>query len=142
MATLSFGGYLITADEKGVKIKPDPARIQELLDIKPPTNITELRSFLGSMKQLSKWLPKLSGKIIELNRLTLTKCHFLWTANHQEAFQKLKTCIEEELLDLKLFDVSLQSILYTDGSILFGLGYVLVQEDNEGNIEIIRILER
>ena len=52
-STISFGGYLITADGEGVKIKPDPARIQELLDIKPPTNITELRSFLGSMKQLS-----------------------------------------------------------------------------------------
>ena len=42
-STFSFGGYLITADENGVKIKPDPARIQELLDIKLPRNITELR---------------------------------------------------------------------------------------------------
>ena len=50
-------------------IKPDTQKLAAIIDMVPPTNVTEVRCFLGMVNQLAKFsprLPKLSTTIREL----------------------------------------------------------------------------
>ena len=55
---IKFLGQLV--DETGVK--PDPDKVQAIQAMKPPSNVSELRRFLGMVNQLSKFTPSLAEK--------------------------------------------------------------------------------
>ena len=50
---LKFLGHII--DKDGVR--GDPAKIQAVLDLPPPSNIPQMRQFVGMINQLAKFLP-------------------------------------------------------------------------------------
>ena len=84
--SVKFLGHVI--DEVG--IHPDPNKVQAILDIKAPTNVVELRRFLGMVTYLSKFSPNLSQKIKPLKGLLSTKNEWLWDKGQQDAFTQLK----------------------------------------------------
>ena len=45
-------------DENG--IKPNEEKVEAILKLKPPENTKELKSFLGAIQYMAKFLPKLS----------------------------------------------------------------------------------
>ena len=47
-------------DENG--IKPNEEKVEAILRLKPPENTKELKSFLGAIQYMAKFLPKLSGR--------------------------------------------------------------------------------
>ena len=53
---IKYLGQLI--DKAGVC--PDPDKVHAILEMKPPTNVRELRQFLGMVNQLSKFSPFLA----------------------------------------------------------------------------------
>ena len=55
---ISFLGQSVGSDG----IKPDPRKLQAIQEIKQPSNVTELRRFLGMINQLSKFSPHLANK--------------------------------------------------------------------------------
>ena len=55
-----FGGFKCKATETGVEIQPDPSRLEAISNISPPENKTEVRAFLGMIRQLEAWSPNLS----------------------------------------------------------------------------------
>ena len=118
-----------------------------------PKNAKEVHSFLGLasyyqrfISQFSKW----AGPLHDLIRpIAMTKKHarvklpqlahnlppFVWTAEHQESFDKLKDALTSAPI-LAYLDYSRRFILETDTS-LKRLGAVLTQEDDEGNFRVI-----
>ena len=56
MTKLKFLGHLI--DENG--IHPDPDKTAAIHEIAPPTNVDQLRRFLGMANQLGKFSPNLA----------------------------------------------------------------------------------
>ena len=51
-------GYQVTLDPSGKtppKIGPDPSRIEKLVQMQPPKNLKEVRSFLSLVNQMSKY---------------------------------------------------------------------------------------
>ena len=81
----------------------------------PPTNILELRSFLGMINYLSCFIPNYSMRIYPLQELTKKNSPWLWTHKHQAVFDDLKT----ELVFPKImsyYDPSLNSLIITDAS--------------------------
>ena len=50
-------------------IYPDPAKVLAIKKMRAPTNITELRHFLGMINQLGKFVPQLSDATKPLREL-------------------------------------------------------------------------
>lgn len=122
---VKFLGYIISADG----MKPDPDKTRAVRDMKVPTNISELRSFLGMVNQLGKFLPNLAEKDKPLRDLLSKKNQWCWGHEQQGAFCSLK----EELSTapvLQLYDPNKPLKISADAS-SYGLGAVMLQKDSE-----------
>jgi hypothetical protein len=53
---VDFLGHIITS----AGIHPDPRKTEAIMEMKEPTNFGDLRSFLGMVNQLGKFLPQLA----------------------------------------------------------------------------------
>ena len=100
----------------GVKIKshtgiyPDPAKVQAIHDLIPPTNAAQLQSFLSLITYLSAYIPNLSQKTAPLRQLLRDDNEFQWQPTHKAAFDNLKKQISEAN-SLTYFDPKKQTIL-------------------------------
>ena len=63
-------GHVI--DKNG--LHPSPWNVQAIKQAPPPTNVTELKSFLGSVNYYHKFLPNLSTSLAPLNLLLRKNC--------------------------------------------------------------------
>ena len=54
---LEFLGHVFTKDG----MKPDSTKVQAILDLAPPTDVTELRRIMGTVNFLGKYVPHLSS---------------------------------------------------------------------------------
>ena len=72
-------------------------------------------------------LPKLSEVCFPLYRLTSDKVKFEWTDELEDAFQKSKKMLQEEMMNTA-FDFNLPATLFTDAS-MQAISGVLMQQD-------------
>lgn len=120
----------------GTGILPMQAKLSAIKSFKRPKDISELRSFLGMITFISPFIKNFSEKTKELRDLLPVK-KFNWNENHQKAFEKLKTVVNEYLIKRGYFNSKDDVILYTDAS-PWGLGAILVQTNkNSGSNRII-----
>ncbi len=115
-------------NEEGVK--PKTTRTEAVLKIKPPGNVKETRSFLGSVQYLAKFIEKLSAKTEPIRRLLKKDQKWNWEADQQTAFDTLKND-NANITRLKNYDPNARTILTTDACTK-GLGATLWQEDEHG----------
>ncbi|PIK37199.1 putative sodium channel protein type 4 subunit alpha B-like [Apostichopus japonicus] len=54
-------GHILTSDG----VKPDIKKVKAIRDMHPPTNITELKRFLGMVNYVAKFVDNLSAKTFE-----------------------------------------------------------------------------
>lgn len=120
---VSFCGY--TVSEAGIAANTD--KIKAITDFPTPTNITDLRSFMGLVNQLAEFTPDIASTAQVLRPLMSPKSSFNWTADHNAAFLKTKKALAEPPI-LAHFDHTLPTVLQTDASRLHGIGYALLQE--------------
>ena len=69
--TIRFLGHVISADG----VKPDPEKTRAVQELDAPKNVSELRSFLGMINQLGRFLPNLAEKDKVLRDLLSKKNH-------------------------------------------------------------------
>ena len=65
-----FLGHIVSAE--GVSV--DPQKVEAILDWKPPTSATEIRSFLGLAGYYRKFVEGFSRIAAPLTKLTRKKC--------------------------------------------------------------------
>lgn len=123
---VSFCGYIVGT--QGVKV--DPAKIRAISDFPAPKNLTELRSFFGMINQLSHFSRDISSKAEPLRPLLSSKNEFVWTADHDKAFDEVKVALSISPT-LVHFDVSKETRLSTDAARSRGLGFSLEQKHGE-----------
>ena len=107
--------------------RPDPNKILALKNFKTPSNLTEVRSFMGAVNQMSSWWPDLSQHCTRLRKLTEKEVAWSWQPEHEEDFQKIKDLMSDSA-NLAPYDPKRRTELLTDASRL-GLGFVLIQFD-------------
>ena len=108
-------------------IQPDQSKVQAINDLKSPTNVTELQSFLGMITYLSSYIPNLSDHTMPLRQLLQKNSEYQWHAEHEKAFNAIKEIISATTT-LQYFNPKLPTTIQVDAS-KYALGAALVQED-------------
>ncbi|GIM11516.1 hypothetical protein Vretimale_14990, partial [Volvox reticuliferus] len=86
---LLFLGHIISQD--GIKV--DPAKTKAITDWPTPTNLTQLRSFLGLANYFRRFLEKYSVMAKPLTDLTKLNTPWAWSPLCEEAFNKIKQAL-------------------------------------------------
>ena len=114
--------------EEGVT--PKTSRVEAIQKIQPLKTLTEVRSFLGSVQYLMRYIPNIATKTEPLRALLQKKTKWNWTETENAAFENLKSEIQT-IVPLKHYDVGETPILTTDASTK-GLGVTLWQDETVG----------
>ena len=84
--SFAFLGHIVSAE--GVSV--DPQKVEAILNWKPPTSVTEIRSFLGLAGYYRKFVEGFLKIATPLTRLTRKEEPFLWSEACQQSFDELK----------------------------------------------------
>ena len=121
--SVAFLGHIVSAE--GVSV--DPQKVEAILNWKPPTSVTEIRSFLGLAGYYRKFVEGFSKIGIPLTRLIRKEEPFLWSEACQQIFNELKRRLTSAPV-LTLPSGQDGFGVYCDAS-RQGLGCVLMQND-------------
>ncbi|XP_068232095.1 uncharacterized protein [Palaemon carinicauda] len=72
-----------------------------------------------------------------LRPLMSPKRSFIWTPDHDQAFKRVKQALSSPPV-LASFDPTLPTILQTDASRLYGIGYALLQDHGSGRLRVVQ----
>eukprot|EP00833_Pecoramyces_ruminatium_P017519 jgi/Orpsp1_1/1191551/evm.model.d7180000086902.1 len=122
-------GHIVSKDG----LKMIRSKIDAILNWEKPKNITELKSFLGTVGYYRKFIFNISKLAAPLNVLLRKNVPFEWTNNQQLSFDNLKHSLTRAPI-LVYPDYSKQFIIRTDAS-YEGLGAVLLQIQDYDQIE-------
>jgi len=119
----------------GFQIQPggvsvDPEKLRAISDFPKPTNMTELRSFMGLVEQLAGFSTEVAAAKTPLRPLLSSRTPFLWTADHDHAFDAVKAALVAPPI-LAPFDPELETSLQVDASRKNGMGYALLQRHED-----------
>ncbi len=135
--SLEYLGHIITCEG----IKPNPNKIEAVLNFMKPHDITSTKSFLGLINYYRKFIKNISELSLPLNRLTKKSIRWQWNDEAEYAFQTLKHILTSDSV-LIYPDFSKQFFLCTDAS-NYCIGAILEQEVNdEGDRRPIMYLSR
>lgn len=121
---LKFLGHII--DENG--IQADPEKTAAIREMKPPTNVSELRRLLGMANQLGKFSSRLTEISQPLRLLLSKKTTWMWGDAQEQAFINLKEELSKPTI-LALYNPQAPTKVSADAS-SYGIGAVLLQETN------------
>lgn len=130
---VSYCGYQLSHDG----IAADPGKVRAITDFVKPANLTDLRSFMGLANQLADFSPDVSAAAAPLRPLMSPKRAFVWTPDHDQAFERVKKALSNPPV-LAAFDPDLPTALQTDASRLYGLGYALLQDHGGGHFRLVQ----
>lgn len=122
---ISYLGHDI--DKNGMRKNKD--RTKSVLDSPPPTNVSEVRAFLGMVNYHSKFIPNFAKKMKPLYHLLEKNVDFNWTSECQNAFESIKKEICSDSI-LFYFDPSKKIVLTTDASNTAVAGVLSHEFDN------------
>ncbi|XP_014187160.1 uncharacterized mitochondrial protein AtMg00860, partial [Haplochromis burtoni] len=109
MDSVAFVGYIITRGD----LKPDPAKVQAVLDWPKPPDRRQLQRLLGFANFYRRFIRDFSKVALPLTRLTSPKVPFQWDLLAQEVF----SCLKEQFATAPILrqpDLSLQFIVEVD----------------------------
>ena len=133
---VNYLGHVVSFDG----IKPNPKKVQAVQSIRPPTNVREVRMFLGLTGYYRKFIPAYATLAGPLHNLTKKDQVFEWTAECQKAFELLKQCLITAPI-LAYPQRERQSIVDCDAS-ADAVGAVLMQKTEDGREVAIQYASR
>ena len=119
---VSFLGHIVSTE--GIRV--DPAKIEVVVNWKPPRSVTEVRSFLGLAGYYRRFVKGFSVIASPLTKLLEKGVKFEWTNKYQDNFEHLKEILVEAPL-LMQSTPGKEYTLYSDASRI-GLGCALMQD--------------
>lgn len=124
--SVEFLGSTISKDG----IKPAAEKVEAIKNFRKPKDKTELRSFIGLITFISPALKGFAALMEPLNKLLKKDAKESWGQQQDEAFEKIKKVLENEIITRAFFNVDCETTIYTDAS-PSALGAVLVQRQKD-----------
>jgi hypothetical protein len=120
---IAFLGHILTAE--GVEV--DPSKVEAVSNWKQPSNVSEIRSFLGMAGYYRRFIKGFSSIAKPLTELLKKDNKFVWTPDCEESFQVIKKKLTTAPV-LTLPDIHQEFVIFCDAS-KQGLGCVLMQNE-------------
>lgn len=133
---ISFFGY--TFSDRGVA--PDPDKVRDVQEAPAPSNISEIRSFLGMVNFCGRFVPDLSNLTKPLRELMKSATTWQWGPEQERAFKDTKAALSADTT-LSYFDPARSTNIAVDAS-PYGLGAVLTQLQGNGEWALIAYASR
>ncbi|XP_020082008.1 uncharacterized protein LOC109705667 [Ananas comosus] len=131
-----FLGFIVR--HRGIEI--DPAKIKAIMELPPPKNLKQLRSFQGRLAYIRRFISNLSGRIKPFSKLVKKDAPFIWDDDCQTAFDDIKKyLLSPPVLAAPIHGRPL--ILYT-AALEGSLGALLAQNNEEGKESALYYLSR
>ena len=112
---VKYLGHILTAD--GIRIGED--RIKAIVDLPTPKTIKQLRSVLGMVNFVRKFIPNLAGTLAPLVALTkkeaVKEVAKRWNSEHDQAYAKVKQLLTQAPV-LQFPDFSKDFVIHVDAS--------------------------
>lgn len=129
--TVKFIGFQLTPD--GWQVEGE--KIQAIKNFRRPTNCAEVKSFLGLITFVDRFIIHRASKSEHLRELANSE-KFYWTAQEEDEFNILKGEALDSIKRLGYYSLTDRIELYVDASPV-GLGAVLIQIDENAVPRII-----
>lgn len=128
---VKFLGF--TVSNEGWQIENE--KISAIQEARKPESSAEVKSFLGLVTFIDRFIPQRADKTRHLRELSKAK-DFYWNQDLEDEFHYLKTSAWKHIKKLGYFNREDATEVYVDAS-PYGLGAVLVQYDAESKPRII-----
>jgi transposase InsO family protein len=119
---ISYLGHIVSSEG----ISTDNSKISTIIDRPAPSDAKEFRSFLGLVGYYRKFVKHFAIIACPLTALLKKHSLFVWTSDHQDAFEALKVALSSAPV-MAAPDFSKQFCIKTDAC-AYGIGAVLVQD--------------
>ena len=106
-------------------VQTDAEKVQPVLDYPAPTNVRQVKRFMGMVSWYRKYVPNLATLLEPISRLVKKNQKWTWGAEQSEAFRRIRQALTETPV-LACPDFREPFILQTNASPV-GLGAVLTQ---------------
>ncbi|XP_049292703.1 uncharacterized protein K02A2.6-like [Anopheles funestus] len=116
--------------------RPDPSKIEAIVNMPTPKNPSEVRSFLGAINYYEKFVPQMRNLRYPLDDLLKKDGHWQWSPECQQAFETFKRILSSDLL-LTYYDPRKPNIVAADASSV-GIGATISHKMSNGTIKIIQ----
>ena len=112
-------------------VRPTEDKVKAIVDAPRPTNVTELKSFLGLVTYYARFIAQRADVLSPLYDLLKAGAGWTWSPSQEKSFCAVKQSLASNTL-LVHFDPRKQLVLTTDASCK-GVGAVLAHIDSSGN---------
>ena len=127
LLSVDYLGHRIS--EKG--LQPTEGKVKAISEAPAPTEVSQLRSFLGLINYYAKFLPNLATTLAPLYQLLQKGKQWAWGKSQQQAFEEAKRQLTSQNL-LVHFDPSKELLLCCDAS-PYGIEAVLSHRMKNGS---------
>lgn len=119
---ITFFGHVFSS----LGVSADPEKIKDIIGRSPPSNVSEIRSFLGMTQYFSRFIPRYATLTEPLRRLTHQEVPWCWSDKEEDTFNKLKSCLSSTEV-MVYFDPHKPSEVLVDASPV-GVSAILTQD--------------
>ena len=130
-ASVLFLGHVIHSQG----IRPDPDKVSAIVHFSTPESVGDVRRFLGTVNQLSKFSPNLAEMTQPMRELLVKENAWVWGEPQRKSFKKVKQVLTNSPV------LALETVLSADAS-SFGLGAVLMQIHTSGDLPPVAYISR
>lgn len=133
---IKYLGRIINRDG----VKPDPEKIQSIIQMPAPSDISTLRSYLGGINYYGKFIKHIRTLREPLDKLLKKDTKFIWSKECQKSFDKFKEILQSDLL-LTHYDPKLDIIVAAYAS-NHGVGACLLHRMANGSEKAVYHVSR
>ncbi|XP_039887198.1 uncharacterized protein K02A2.6-like [Simochromis diagramma] len=133
---VEYLGHIV--DAQG--LHPVEKKVKAIMDAPTPTNVTELKAYLGLLNYYNKFLPNLATLLAPLHELLRHEVRWTWQKRQEEVFQKSKNLLNSTEV-LVHYSADRELVLSCDAS-PYGVGAVLSHKMEDGSERPLGFMSR